>query len=161
METITVALNFAGFYQSIHNDNIEARISQVLEDEDILDDKIYNHIPYKAIYTEYAERYVSEFNHYFNLNLEFLELDSPREYNFRTDVIMVNMCIQDYNFLWLDTDQDFINDKIEEASTFRDGYVPYYSRSEILAQPEFVGEFLLDWCLNDYEEALDYTDVKH
>ena len=148
----TVALNFAGFYHSIHDDNIEARVSQVLEDEDILSDKIYDHMPYKAIYTEYAERYVSAFNDYFDLNLEFIELDSPREYNFRTDVIMVNMCKQDYNYLWLETNQDSINLKLQDASTARDGFQPFYNKSQLLAQPEFVGEFLLDWCLNDYED---------
>ncbi len=49
--------------------------------------------------------------------------------------------------------------KIVEASTARDGYVPYfanvyniYDRNEILTQPEFVGEFLLDYLLNDYED---------
>jgi hypothetical protein len=154
-----VALNFAGFYQSIHDDNIEARIAQILEDEELPYDEVYEHIPYKAIYTEYAKRYVLAFNNYFDLNLEFLELDSPREYNFRTDVIMVNMCMQDYNYLWLETDQDYINDKIKDASTARDGFQPFYNYSQLLAQPEFMGEFLLDYILNNYEEALDWEDM--
>lgn len=148
----TVALNFAGFYQSIHNDNIDYRIEQIFEDEELPYDEVFDHIPYKAIYIEYAKRYVSAFNEYSGLNLEFLELDSPREYNFRTDVIMVNMCMQDYNFLWLDTDQAFIEEKLQDASTARDGFQPFYNYSQLLAQPEFVGEFLLDYLLNDYED---------
>lgn len=148
----TVALNFAGFYHSIHDDNIEARIAQVLEDEELSYDDVCDHIPYKAIYTEYAKRYVSEFNKCFDLNLEFLELDSPREYNFRTDVIMVNMCMQDYNFLFLNTDQAFIEEKLQDASTTRDGFQPFYNYSQLLAQPEFVGEFLLDKLSFDWED---------
>ncbi len=94
----TVALNFGGLYASNHNDNIDYRIEQIFEDEELPYDEVFDHIPYKAIYTEYAKRYVSAFNDYSDLNLEFIRLDSPREYNFRTDVIMVNMCMQDYNF---------------------------------------------------------------
>lgn len=157
----TVALNFAGFYHSIHDDNIESRITQILEEEVIYTDffdEVCTHIPYKAIYTEYAKRYLLAFNDYFDLNLEFIELDSPREYNFRTDVIMVNMWMQDYNFLWLKADQDSINSKLQDASTARDGFQPFYTYSQLLAQPEFVGEFLLDWCLNDYED-FDWEDM--
>jgi len=155
----TVALNFGGFYHSIHDDNIDYRIAQVLDEDSTLPyGEVYNHIPYKAIYTEYAKRYVSAFNNDFDLNLEFIEVDSPREYNFRTDVIMVNMCMQDYNFLWLETDQAFIEEKLLDASTARDGFQPFYNYSQLLAQPEFVGEFLLDNLAIDGDEFEGFWD---
>ena len=57
--------------------------------------------------------------------------------------------MQDYNYLWLNTDQTSIQLKVQDATTARDGYMPLYNSSEILDEPQFIAEFLLDTLMED------------
>ena len=147
MENLTiknVALNFGGFYDSIHSGLIDTELENILETEDLEYDQICDYIDFKAIHLEYSKRLVSNFNDEFDLNLKFEELFQPKEYNFKTDEILVEMTFQDYNYVFLDIDQDELKHKIEEATTNRDGYSAFYNYSEMLNEPQFIAEFLLD-----------------
>ena len=158
MEKITiknVALNFGGFYDSIHSGLIDTGIENILETEDLEYDQICDYIDFKAIHLEYAKRLVSDFNDNFDLNLKFEELFQPKEYNFTTDIIIVDMAFQDYNYLFLDTDQDELKHKITKATTNRDGYLAFYNYSEMLNEPQFIAEFLLDVLMEGADYALD------
>ena len=159
MEKITiknVALNFGGFYDSIHSDLIDTELENILETEDLEYDQICDYIDFKAIHLEYSKRLVSDFNDNFDLNLKFEELFQPKEYNFKTDEILVEMSMQDYNYLFLDTDQDELKHKITKATTARDGYMPLYNSSEMLGEPQFIAEFLLDFLMTDTDEISDW-----
>ena len=152
MEKITiknVALNFGGFYDSIHSGLIDTGIENILETEDLEYDQICDYIDFKAIHLEYAKRLVSDFNDNFDLNLKFEQLIQPREYNYKTDEILVEISMQDYNYLWLNTDQTSIQLKVQDATTARDGYIPLYNSSELLDEPQFIAEFLLDILMED------------
>ena len=158
MEKLTiknVALNFGGFYDSVHSTLIDTEIENILEMEDLEYDQIYDYIDFKAIHLEYSKRLVSDFNDNFDLNLKFEQLIQPKEYNFKTDEILVEMSMQDYNFLFLDTDQDELNLKITKATTNRDGYSAFYNYSEMLDEPQFIAEFLLDIIKEGAGYALD------
>ena len=158
MEKITiknVTLNFGGFYDSIHSDLIDTELENILETEDLEYDQICDYIDFKAIHLEYSKRLVLDFNDNFDLNLKFEELFQPKEYNFRTDEILVEMSMQDYNYLFLDTDQDELKHKITKATTNRDGYMPFYNYSELLDEPQFIAEFLLDVLMEGADYALD------
>ena len=159
MEKITiknVALNFGGFYNSIHSDLIDIEIENILETEDLEYDQICDYIDFKAIHLEYSKRLVLEFNDNFDLNLKFEQLIHPKEYNFTTDIIIVDMAFQDYNYLFLDTDQDELKHKITKATTNRDGYSAFYNYSEMLDEPQFIAEFLLDIIMADTDEISDW-----
>ena len=158
MEKITiknVVLNFGGFYGSIHSDLIDTELENILETEDLEYDQICGYIDFKAIHLEYSKRLVLDFNDNFDLNLKFEQLIQPREYNFTTDIIIVDMAFQDYNYLFLDTNQDKLNHKITKATTNRDGYSAFYNYSEMLDEPQFIAEFLLDIIMEgaDYDLA--------
>lgn len=159
MEKITiknVALNFGGFYDSIHSDLIDIEIENILETEDLEYDQICDYIDFKAIHLEYSKRLVLDFNDNFDLNLKFEELIHPKEYNFRTDEILVEMSMQDYNYLFLDTDQDELKYKITNSTTNRDGYSAFYNYSEMLDEPQFIAEFLLDFLMTGTDEISDW-----
>ena len=159
MEKITiknVALNFGGFYDSIHSDLIDTEIENILETEDLEYDQICDYIDFKAIHLEYSKRLVLEFNDNFDLNLKFEQLIHPKEYNFTTDIIIVDMAFQDYNYLFLDTDQDELKHKITKATTNRDGYSAFYNYSEMLDEPQFIAEFLLDFLMTDTDVISDW-----
>ena len=158
MEKITienVALNFGGFYDSIHSNLIDTEIENILETENLEYDQICDYLDFKAIHLEYAKRLVLDFNNNFDLNLKFEQLIQPKEYNFKTDEILVEMSMQDYNYLWLNTDQTSIQLKVQDATTARDGYMPLYNSSELLDEPQFIAEFLLDTLMADTDYALD------
>lgn len=152
MEKITiknVALNFGGFYYSTHSDLMDSELETILETEDLTYDNILEYISWKDIHLEYSKRLVVAFNNKFNLSLKFEELIQPREYNFHTDQILVEMSMQDYNYLFFHTDQDELKHKITKATTNRDGYSAFYNYSEILDEPQFIAEFLLDILMED------------
>ena len=158
MEKITiknVALNFGGFYDSIHSNLIDTEIENILETENLEYDQICDYLDFKAIHLEYAKRLVLDFNNNFDLNLKFEQLIQPKEYNYKTDEILVEMSMQDYNYLWLNTDQTSIQLKVQDATTARDGYMPLYNSSELLDEPQFIAEFLLDTLMADTDYALD------
>ena len=65
------------------------------------------------------------------------------------------MSMQDYNYLFLDTDQVELKHKITKATTRRDGYMPLYNYSEMLDEPQFIAEFLLDIIMEGVDYASD------
>ena len=158
MEKITiknVALNFGGFYDSVHKTLMDIEIENILETEDLEYDQICDYIDFKAIHLEYSKRLVLDFNDEFDLNLKFEQLIQPKEYNFKTDEILVEMSMQDYNYLFFHTDQDELKHKITKATTNRDGYSAFYNYSEMLDEPQFIAEFLLDIIMEGADYALD------
>ena len=64
--------------------------------------------------------------------------------------------MQDYNFLWLNTDQTSIQLKVQDATTAVSGYMPLYNSSELLDEPQFIAEFLLDVLMADTDEISDW-----
>ena len=159
MENLTiknVALNFGGFYDSIHSDLMDSELETILETEDLTYDNISDYISWKDIHLEYSKRLVVAFNNKFDLNLKFEELFQPKEYNSKTDEILVEMSMQDYNYLFLDTDQDELKHKITKATTNIDGYLAFYNYSEMLDEPQFIAEFLLDIIMADTDEISDW-----
>lgn len=149
-----VKLNFGGFYGSIHSDLIDSEIENILESENLRYDEICDYIDFKAIYLEYSKRVVLDVNNNFDLNLKFEQLIQPREYNFHTDEILVEMTMQDYNSLFLETDQSSLQLKIQDATTASSGYIPFYNKLEILNEPQFIAEFLLDIVIEGADDYL-------
>ena len=54
-----------------------------------------NYNEWRLAYIEYSKEYVVKFNGELNTDIKFLELDSPREYNFETDVIICEVSRKD------------------------------------------------------------------
>lgn len=90
-KTIEVEIPFWGFYNSIHDDNIDRAIRQHYEDdqgivEQKYEDAIYeSNVDWDKIRAEYCKRFVEQVAHTSELDFEFLELTSPKEYNFESD----------------------------------------------------------------------------
>lgn len=91
--TIEIELPFAGFYESVHGEQIDYGIeSNFQDDQGIVPEEIAEVIwdtdtNYKACELDYAKAYVDVYAAAYNLTLEFRELSSPRFYNFSTDRI--------------------------------------------------------------------------
>lgn len=99
--TVSLAIPFSGFYESWHADSIDREIESMFDregnGEGEIPDDWHRFCDYEAIHEAYAKAYVDWFNEELkkesgiDFELEFESLESPREYNFRTDRIFCKM----------------------------------------------------------------------
>lgn len=144
--THEVNLPFDGFYNSFYSEAVDREEEQFieyrLEDGDIdkeqaeqLAELLWRHTRYDVAYAQIAEDYTEAFNDKFkewtgvDLGLKFVEMTSPREYNFTTDRIFAKA--DELALLTLRTlvEEDDLRAKIKERFTSRDGFISFYSNS--------------------------------
>ena len=114
------ALEFGGFYHSWHSERIDNDISNY--------DYDWEEVDYKKTHNNYCKGLLESVNNELDMNLEFVELDSPREYNFTTDKIIASIPQKEF----ADLKQEYVNDTefvdwINEESRSRDGFSSFYS----------------------------------
>src|SRR6056300_1359216 len=115
-----IQIEFGGFY-GYHDEYIDCRIEQfndgVIYEDEVID---YDNIDWKATFKDYAENWLHRFNMMLNLGLEFVGIDSPKFYNFRTDRIVANVTNDDINKMLQYT-------KMEEFQKYADEQLTSYS----------------------------------
>jgi len=133
---INTHINFGGFYDSIHSDYIDNNI----EDFETVD--------YTALQTLYGTAYVDMINEELGSEIKFIGIDSPREYNFTTDKLVV-----DVNLISLQGIKAFIRSNdlkeevqslLDEVTTSRSGCIPFYTAEEVLNDEEMITGIRLD-----------------
>jgi hypothetical protein len=158
--TKEIAIPFDGFYESISDSIIDDELERELEEHDVTMDDI-NFNSYKVIQKKYAEEYTSGFqdkiNEEFglNLSLKFKEINSPREYNFTTDKIIVDISDQDvialHTYIMKDDDmKSLFKEVAKDMYDSRSGFASFY--------PSFSKEFdsikIQDWDSNEIQSLL-------
>ena len=140
METKTFEIRvpfFSGFYNTIwESDTDDATLMDMLElDEEGVsklefDFKSYSADITKAITSETEGYFKKTFKGF--IGLTFKELDSPREYNFRNDVIYANLEV-DYDTFWkhflelIEKHKEFVTEKLIDTWSSRSGFVSFLS----------------------------------
>jgi hypothetical protein len=116
---------FAGFYCSIHDSEINHALESALQDENGEPTFLVNHadVDYNSVFRAYAKEYAENFGAEFDIiSLKFESMGSPREYNFSTDRIFVEI---DESEL-----REMINDNFAQLAksrlTSRSGFISYY-----------------------------------
>jgi hypothetical protein len=184
IETVDIEIPFSGFYESFHDSQIKGVLEQELEDiesgeididdSDILDifEKAIaeNILNYRAIFNWYAKQYTEAFSEENNLGLEFIELTSPKFYNFESDRIFAKISLSRINEIREECEQspnwsEFIAEKCESRSGFMSLFStdladPKWSRT-IWAEVQY--KLLLEYWLNIdgkvwYEDYLEIPD---
>lgn len=95
--TVEIEIPFFGFYESIHQDNINTALEQhYQDDEGNVDsetvDAVYSAgVDWREIFNEYSRRFTDKLAQRTELDLEYIEVISPREYNFQTDRIFAKI----------------------------------------------------------------------
>lgn len=146
-----LTLRFGGFYESIHSYQIESLLDTYEDQEENYPEICKN---YSKAYLRQLESYIlNEYN--IALNLTFKELDSPREYNFRNDCIILNTSseneIRKLSAILLMEEK--LPDAIKEATTIRSGYYPYYTGGEIYANKDnALIEMTLEILANEFNQ---------
>ena len=141
-------LDFGGFYHSIHSDIIDNKIECFELNED--------NINYKETYKTYCIEYLYTLNNILDLELEFIKIDSPQFYNFRTDKIEIEINENDFNKL-KDT---YLNSKecieyINENSKSCSGFMSFYNGfNEVIKEDEILLQYMFNYILKEYADDI-------
>jgi hypothetical protein len=141
-------IDFGGFYHSIHSSFIDDMIQYNEINED--------NVNYKETYKDYCIEYLELLNNILDLNLEFIQIDSPEFYNFTTDKIEAEINENDFNKL-KDTylnDKEFI-DYVNENSKSRSGFISFYNGfNEVIKEDEILLQYMFDYILKEYDDDI-------
>jgi hypothetical protein len=94
---IEIEIPFDGFYETYHDRAIDDAVESHFQDDggdlsDEASEAIWStNVDWKAIKLEYVKEFTSAFASEFELDLQFSEMTSPREYNFSTDRIFASI----------------------------------------------------------------------
>jgi hypothetical protein len=118
-DTLEIKLPFQGFYESIHDMNID----DVIEREELSHDSINT----KAVRVDYSKLYAETLSGELSIPFTFKELVSPRFYNYGTDCIYVDIEKSVLYKLFNEIDMDTLSQLVVDRFTSRDGFHSFYS----------------------------------
>lgn len=132
--TLTTTLIFSGFYSSLHSDAIDNSIEQMFTDMDTgchsnegLESRVMDKCDYHEVFKAYAKRYSVNFAEHFSIpSMKFVELSSPREYNFTSDIIYADISLQDAQRIYEATLPANLVKTAMANHTSRDGFSSFY-----------------------------------
>lgn len=142
-------IDFGGFYHSIHSDEIDHRIESFEIDED--------KVNYKETCNSYCIEFIDSINDMLELNLKFIQIDSPKFYNFTTDKIEAEINENDFNKLkdtYLNSNE-FI-DYVNENSKSYDGFISFYNGfNEVIKEDEILLQYMFNYILKEYADEIE------
>jgi hypothetical protein len=146
-------IDFGGFYHSIHSDEIDSRI----ENEVYMDELNEDNVNYKETCNSYCNEFIDSLNDMLELNLKFIQIDSPKFYNFTTDKIEAEINENDFNKLkdtYLNSNE-FI-DYVNENSKSRDGFTSFYNGfNEVVKEDEILLQYMFNYILKEYADEIE------
>jgi hypothetical protein len=132
----TVILPFSGFYNSLHEYQLDRVIETTLsndngEPSELADNFSWALNSWPVIFAGYAEKYTKALALEFSVvSLEFSELISPREYNYSTDRIIATIADNDIAALYKTVMREYKAELIalcNERLTSCDGFISFYA----------------------------------
>lgn len=149
-----LVLNFGGFYNNIHDDNTD----NMIENYFVEDDEIrYHLVNFKKLHTLYSRSYINFINFHLETNFIFKALNSPKEYNFKTDTILFDANKKDLlkvlKFIRENDLKDNVIQIIKDCTISKDGYIPFYTYSDFFKKENLC--FLFESCLDAIISFLD------
>ena len=164
-------LSFGGFYYSVHSDIVDSLVERYFDEEDTLtEDEYYDTIDYQKTYKDYCNYYVRYLFDYLldahgiklTITQNNIDMWSPREYNFSTDVIVLkdvsNSIMKSLTTLFNRYLEDnLFRNFILEKTTRRSGYIPFYTYEEVVDKKdlEVSLEILLEFVANRFNEEVE------
>ena len=159
MRTIEINIDFGGFYNSIHSDNIDWKIES--------EEWNFDTVLWSETQKSYCESYIDRLNNKLDLELKYIGLDSPKYYNFTTDKIIAQIDRQFAvnKLLPLTYDKNFLN-WANPLLKSRDGFRSFYDGIADLIKKsmdndtefEILMAMVVDWLIDDHcinEEIYD------
>ena len=146
-------LNFGGFYQSYHGEAIESWVEPDWDDYQDYQD-------YQAVYDWpkarqlYALLYVDWFNMLFDVDLKLIRVWSPKEYNFQTDALEVELSEAALGRLKTLVQDNYAKEfeyHLKTIASARAGYIPLFTEKSIQKEPDRLAEVYLDVLIQQAE----------
>ena len=143
-----IKIPFAGFYDSLFDDTesiIENESAYFCEHQsedtpvelhltrDQVSEFLYTCLDFRKYENVVAREYVPTFVDYLrdtdeiDIDLEFSDMSSPKEYNFETDRIFAKISDEDVSHLWSTVDREKLAQVIRDRFTSRSGFISFYS----------------------------------
>ena len=128
---IETSINFGGFYESIHDGNIDHMVEAYEYD--------FDHVDYKKTFQSYIDEYCSKLSSYINdeyqVHIDFknIKLYSPQYYNYSTDIIDCKIDTNQVNSLneIIKKDNEFLS-FLKDRTTSYSGFVSFYTYDQAL-----------------------------
>ena len=141
-----VTVNFGGFYESHHG----AVVEDVMEDED-----------FYALAKEYADEWVNKLNNELNTNLAFVELVSPKKYNYSTDTITCEFSDKDIETVRLYLCAHALGADVishcRDITTSKSGYAAFHTFHEVVRSASLFLQCKLDVIINQLGTDYPFT----
>lgn len=128
---------FSGFYHSVYDLDINQEIEMIIEhhNEENNTELLYSDFNFKIDYKRYSEAiYEGIMEHIIKelpglvISHKYEELIQPKEYNFSTDSINIELEVDKQKLLQLiEENHELLNDKIKEKYTSCSGFISSYS----------------------------------
>lgn len=124
-----IQIEFGGFY-GYHEEYIQSRVEI---DNDFSSGNDIDHyldienVDWNATFKDYANNWLHRFNMMCDLSLEFVGIDSPNYYNFRTDRIIAKVNDEDINNLMTSIDDDDFLMWANPQLQSRSGFISFYN----------------------------------
>ena len=151
-ENIQFNLNFGGFYCSKHSEMIEAQIEALELD--------WETINFKDVFNEYSFDWLELLSNEINIDLKFINLDSPQYYNFRTDEIICEISQAKLEVL---KDKYLTNeciDYINTESASRSGFTSFCSGFDnVIKEPSILAAYIFSYILESEEIEIDLHEI--
>ena len=133
MKKYLTTICFSGFYNTLHDSELDTTLEQMFSDRDTgctINYDLYNRaldkMNWRAVHTAYAKEYMDDFMRWLDLELEFVELNSPRFYNYETDRIFVFITEASLKRAYDRVDTPALRQLVRERFTSRDGFISFY-----------------------------------
>lgn len=122
---------FSGFYESLHDSNIDWALALDLADEngnpyDGLIERFYESARWQHVHEEYAKYFAEAFCEHFKVAATYSKLDSPREYNFETDRIWLDIELDEVKRLLAEVPRELLQKVSTKLFTSRSGFHSFY-----------------------------------
>lgn len=164
---IETSIAFGGFYESIHDSNVDHMIDCYNEDGNYPEYN-FDNIDYKKTHQSYIESWTGMFEEYlfneFNLNIHFknLKLWSPQYYNYDTDVID---CKIDFNQMESLNQKMLFDDNflswLKKRTTSYDGFISFYSYDDVIINKDNkLIRYVLEYLPNKFNEHFVYKHIE-
>ena len=160
-----VAIQFGGFYESIHMHNVDSLI-ECYKDE--WAEYNEDNVNYKKTYLNYSNSYCSHLSNFiqseYNISMNFknLELQSPEYYNYSTDKILANIPakqIKELNSLMI-KDVLFL-EFLKERTKSYDGYLSFYTYETALNNKDnILIMYILEYICDKFNENFYFGDLE-
>ena len=162
-EPIKTTINFGGFYNSIHDDNIEWACESYFSDDNgnCNWDIILDNVDFKKLRGVYIDLYCDLFsdwlkeNYKVDIKFKNISLSSPREYNFETDKILCDIDIMENESLikTMKAKPAFL-DWVKDRTQSKSGFISFYDFDDVMNDKnDIFSVYALEYLASEYEHS--------